>query len=225
MKLVMFDIDGTLTDTQAADADAFVEAVQETLGIAEVDTDWASYPHVTSEGVLDEIVRRALGRPVAPAESQTVQRRFVGMLARKTLREIPGAAVFLRRLAAAGYAVSLASGDWELSARHKLAVASIPADGLPVAFCDSATARADIMRLSLRRALRHHQCDGFEQIVYVGDGSWDVRASRELGWGFVGIENGNPPSRLRALGAERVFPDFRQADAILLALAAARPPQ
>jgi phosphoglycolate phosphatase-like HAD superfamily hydrolase len=217
----MFDIDGTLTDTQAADADAFVEAVKETLGIAEVDTDWASYPHVTSEGVLDEIVRRALGRPVAPAESRTVQRRFVGMLARKILHEIPGAAAFLRRLAAAGYAVSLASGDWELSACHKLAAASIPVDGLPAAFCDSAQSRTEIMRHSLSRSLRHYRCDGFEQIVYVGDGSWDVHAARELGWGFIGIESSKAPSKLRALGARHVFPDYLKSEAILSVLDAA----
>ena len=81
MKLVMFDIDGTLTDTSAADANGFVEAVRDELGITGIDTDWAAYPQATSEGILDEVVRRATGRPVTPAESQAVQHRLVAEIA------------------------------------------------------------------------------------------------------------------------------------------------
>ena len=117
--------------------------------------------------------------------------------------------------------MSLASGDWESSARHKLAAASLPVDGLPAAFCDSADSRTEIMRHSLRRALQHYRRPGFAQIVYVGDASWDVRASRELGWEFVGIASGPKPAQLRALGARHVFPDYRRPEAILAVLDAA----
>lgn len=224
MKLVMFDIDGTLTDTDAADESAFVEAVEATLGITDINTDWASYPHATSQGVLDEIVRWALGRPASPVECQTVQFQLVGRLTGTAIHEIPGAAAFLRRLPDLGFAVALASGDWELSARHKLAAASIRADRLPAAYCDSAHARVDIMRHSLQRALLHYRCAAFEQIVYFGDGSWDVRAARELGWGFVGIAPGPKSSQLRALGARHVFPDYRRPEAILAVLDGADAP-
>ncbi len=218
MKLVMFDIDGTLTDTHAADANGFVEAVRAELGITEIDTDWASYPHATSEGILDEVVRRATGRPVTPGECQAVQRRLLHRLRRASIREIPGAGAFVRKLTDAGIAVALASGDWELSARHKLAAASIPADDLPAAFCDSSRERTEIMRHSLRHSLAHHRCESFKPIIYVGDGSWDIRASRELGWGFIGIESGAASLRLRALGARHVFPDYLRGEAVLAAI-------
>ena len=218
MKLVMFDIDGTLTDTYVSDENEFVHAIQEVLDISRINTDWASYRQVTSEGVLNEIARTRLGRPVTSDESRAVQRRLVELLRGVKIAEIPGAAAFLRRLPNLGYAVALASGDWELSARHKLAAASIPADGLPAAFCNSAHARTDIMQHSLRRSLRHYRCDGFEQIVYVGDGSWDVHAARELGWGFVGIASGKKALRLSALGGRHVFPDYRKSEAILSVL-------
>ena len=225
MKLVMFDIDGTLTNTYVSDENEFVRAIQEVLDISRINTDWASYRQVTSEGVLNEIARTRLGRPVTRDESRAVQRRLVELLRGVKIAEIPGAAVFLRRLSDLGYAVSLASGDWQLSARHKLAAASIPADGLPAAFCDSAHARTDIMQHSLRHSLRHYRCDGFEQIVYVGDGSWDVHAARELGWAFIGIESGAAPSKLRALGVRHIFSDYLQSEAILSALAAAGTPE
>ena len=224
MKLVMFDIDGTLTNTYVSDENEFVRAIQEVLGLSSINTDWASYRHVTSEGVLNEIARARLGRPVSRAESQAVQRRLVELLSGPRIVEIPGAGAFLRRLLDLGYAVSLASGDWEYSGRHKLAAASLPVDGLPAAFCDSADARTEIMRHSQRRALRHYRCERFEHIVYIGDAGWDVRASEELGWGFVGIESGPAPSRLRALGARHVFADYRPWEAILLALGFAGAP-
>jgi phosphoglycolate phosphatase-like HAD superfamily hydrolase len=224
MKLVMFDIDGTLTDTHAADANGFVEAVRDELGITKIDTDWAAYPHATSEGVLDEVVRRATGQPVTLAQSQAVQRRLAERLRRASIMEIPGAGAFLRRLTEAGFAVALASGDWELTARLKLAAASIPVAGLPAAFCDTSRERTEIMRHSLRRSLAHHRRKSFKPIIYVGDGSWDVRASRELGWGFIGIESGTALPRLRALGACHVFPDFLRGEEVLAAIETAGGP-
>lgn len=170
---------------------------------------------------MNEIARTRLGRPATRDESRAVQRRLVELLRGVQIAEIPGAGSFLARLPALGHAVSLASGDWEPSARHKLAAASIPADGLPAAFCDSSHERVEIMCCSLRRSLRHYRCDGFEQIVYVGDGSWDVHAARELGWGFVGIASGTKALRLRALGARHVFPDYLKSEAILPVLDAA----
>ena len=225
MKLVMFDIDGTLTNTYVSDENEFVRAIQEVLDIPDINTDWASYRQVTSEGVLNDIARTRLGRPVTRDESRAVQRRLVELLRGVRIAEIPGAGSFLARLLALGYAVSLASGDWQLSARYKLAAASIPADGLPAAFCDTAHARTDIMQHSLRRSLRHYRCDGFEQIVYVGDGTWDVHAAHELGWAFVGIASGTKAPRLRALGARHVFPDYLKSEAILSALDAAGTPE
>jgi phosphoglycolate phosphatase-like HAD superfamily hydrolase len=221
MKLVMFDVDGTLTNTYVSDENEFVRAIREVLGLPDINTDWASYQHVTSEGVLNEIALAQLGRPVSREESRAVQRRLVELLRGAGVAEIPGAAAFLQRLPGLGYAVALASGDWELSARHKLTAASLPVDGLPAAFCDASPERMEIMRHSLRRALRHYGCPSFARIVYVGDASWDVQASRELGWGFVGIAAGPKPSQLRALGARHVFPDYLKSEAMLSALDAA----
>jgi phosphoglycolate phosphatase-like HAD superfamily hydrolase len=224
MKLVMFDIDGTLTNTYVSDENEFVRAVQEVLDISRINTDWASYHHVTSEGVLNEIALAQLGRPVSRDESRAVQHRLVELLRSPKIAEIPGAGAFLRRLFDLGHAVSLASGDWEYSARHKLTAAALPVDGLPAAFCDSADARTEIMQHSLRRALRRYRCKRFEQIVYVGDASWDVQASRVLGWEFVGIASGPKSSQLRALGARHVFPDYRRLETILAVLDGADAP-
>lgn len=52
MKLVIFDIDGTLTQTNRVDSGCFVEVVKEVLGVEDFETDWSQYQYVTDRGGL-----------------------------------------------------------------------------------------------------------------------------------------------------------------------------
>src|SRR5882724_13716958 len=55
MKLVMFDIDGTLTQTFQADEACFVQALREVFGFTGINTDWACYPHCSYSGILEAL--------------------------------------------------------------------------------------------------------------------------------------------------------------------------
>jgi phosphoglycolate phosphatase-like HAD superfamily hydrolase len=44
----------------------------------------------------------------------------------------------------------------------------------------------------------------------VGDGKWDLQASLELGWEFIGIASGKQAARLKEAGAKHVQTDFRE---------------
>ena len=122
----MFDMDGTLTDSFAIDENCYVLAIEQALKLQGVVTEWDSYLHASSSYCLEEIVRRHRGTVPDPLESRAVQSRMVALMDEiKTLRgrgtcEIPGAAAVIPALLARGYAVAIASGDWEATARHKL---------------------------------------------------------------------------------------------------------
>ncbi len=214
MNLVMFDIDGTLTASDVMDGECFVEAVRDVFGFTEVSTDWAAYRHCSDSGILEELFQERVGRSPHPGEIAEVQTRFTDLLetamAAKPVEPIPGAReMLLRLLSERDTAVSLASGAWECSARAKLRKAGLDLAGIPGAFADDAQARVRIMRTSLKRAAEQWACQEFSTVVYVGDGVWDVQASRDLGCGFVGV--GREPARRRQLmdlGARSVFPDF-----------------
>lgn len=62
MKLVIFDIDGTLTRTSGVDDACFIPTLAEFFGTTDFDTDWSRYPHVTDSGILDRLSRRFRGR-------------------------------------------------------------------------------------------------------------------------------------------------------------------
>ncbi len=230
MNLVMFDMDGTLTDTFSLDENCYVLAIEQALGLTAVVTDWESYPHASSSYCLEAIVLHARGHAPTAAESHAVQQRMILLMENLYRRhgrgtaEIPGAAACLASLQAAGYAVAIASGDWEATGRHKLSSARIPCAGLPAAFCEASHVRTEIMRASLARASAHHGGAQFERIVYVGDGAWDVRACRELGWPLIGVGRGAHGERLRRLGATQVIADYQPLDPFLAALAQATAP-
>ena len=61
------------------------------------------------------------------------------------------------------------------------------------------------------------RCTGldFSAVTYVGDGAWDVKAARQLGWNFIGVGAGEAAEQLKRAGAETVIPDFEPTKAFL----------
>ena len=60
-------------------------------------------------------------------------------------------------------------------------------DDIPFASSDDAVARQEIIECAIQRALKLYRKKGCRKIVYVGDGSWDALAARQLRIGFIGV--------------------------------------
>src|ERR1700730_15708480 len=103
MNLVMFDIDGTLTQSDDVDSDCYAQAAADVLNLPQVDRDWSLYQNVTDSGIATEIIETHFGRKPFRGELDRIRIRFVELLhealcANPTLcSPIPGA---LRMLAA-----------------------------------------------------------------------------------------------------------------------------
>src|SRR5947208_15784946 len=82
MRLVIFDIDGTLTQTMKADEECFVRSLAEVCGFDDVDTDWSRYKHATDFGVFREIHKTRTGRLPSPSETSRFRQPFVAFLPR-----------------------------------------------------------------------------------------------------------------------------------------------
>ena len=74
MRLVVFDIDGTLTQTMKADEECFVRSLAEVSGIHDVETDWSRYQHTTDSGIFNEIHEVRFGRP--PSSQSVLARQY-----------------------------------------------------------------------------------------------------------------------------------------------------
>lgn len=222
MPLMVFDIDGTLTQTTGLDDRCFIDTLDEVLGLRGVDPDWAHYPHATDSGLIHEITLRYRGSGPTAEEVAIFHARFCEKLREAAavagrIVAVPGAAALLAAIAGrSGWGAALATGAWRESARIKLAAAGLGVEGLPAAFADDAWARADIAAFAIGRALGRAFDPGREAarafvdrvrpetdgIIYVGDGVWDLSTARTLGLGFIGVRVDGDPERLIAEGAD-----------------------
>lgn len=231
MNLVVFDLDGTLVRSVELDDTCFVRAFADVLGIEGICADWTRYEHSTDSGLAREIVRRHLGRDPSPEEVELVRQRCCQLLCKGrarhpgAIRAAEGAAALLAQLNGdTPWRAAIASGSWPETARIKLQAAGLCVDGLPCAFADSAEDRSEILRVAMALAAQRYARRGFQKVVYVGDGPWDVAAARRLQIAFVGMAGRQGAERLTSAGAVTVLDSFSPPAKVLAALDAARLP-
>jgi phosphoglycolate phosphatase-like HAD superfamily hydrolase len=211
MRLVIFDVDGTLTDTMAVDTQCFLRTFAETCGFANINSDWSCYKSATDAGIFQEIFESRRGRAPSAAETKHFRDHLVALFRsaaqEKAFAAVPGASDLLVRLKQSDeYRVAVATGCWADSARVKMASAGMCYNDYPSASADDAPEREAIVQLAMNRA------EPFSRAIYVGDGVWDIRACRKVGIPFLGIAAGMQKEKLVAAGAVRVLPDFSDQD-------------
>ena len=229
MNLVMLDIDGTLTQSYEYDREIFGLAIAEMLGCPPVDADLNGYVDKTSLGVTLEAISRLTGRSPKEDEIEEVKRRVLRHLERMyrespgNFGEVPGASRFLERLRKLdGAAIAIATGCWRSEALFKLRASGLSVDGIPMATSDDNRDRKRIMEIAAGRAQDFYACPGFERVVYLGDGLWDLQTSRSLGYSFIGI--GPRVQTLKDSEAFRWHPNFLEIEAVLASIVAALKP-
>ncbi len=211
--LAIFDIDGTLTATNAVDTECYAQAVADVLGVTGISTDWGSYKHSTDSAMLAEIVETNSAHAPSLRDIRSVRSRFIDLIESRSRQgegfaPVRGADRVIRALRECGWTCAVATGGWGPSARRKLESAGVRAEGIAIATADDAFARTDIIEWAARRACAEWRTTRMPR-VYVGDGRWDVVAARASGCGFVGIGSGERASQLVAAGAGAVLEDFQ----------------
>lgn len=222
LKLAIFDIDGTLTNTNSVDNECFVKALADTHAITEIDTNWAAYPHTTDSGITQHIFQEKFGRNPEETELGKYKLCFVNMLSEQyqsnssSFAEIAGAAMALKRLKReSDWVVAIATGCWRESALLKLRAAKIDIDGIPAAYAEDGSSREEILQAAVSQSLEQYRQSGFEKIVSIGDGLWDVRTARRLEFTFLGVGGGEQAAKLHQAGARHVIEDFADYDRLV----------
>lgn len=232
MNLAIFDIDGTLTETDHVDEICFVQALADAHAISDISTDWAGYPHTTDSAIMFHVFRERFNRAPEEAELLKFKTRFVSLLEdyrakdSSLFTEIAGASFMLRRLnQEPEWRIAIASGGWRVSATSKLKVAGIEVDDFPAAFADDGLSREEILQSAVLKAQRLYQQRHFARIVSVGDGLWDVRTARNLKFPFLGVGSGDGEEKLRRAGAIHVVENYADYDQLIHCLVEAEVPK
>ena len=215
-QVFLLDLDGTLMPSAKIDDECFWHAVFDCIGERDQLPDLHGFKNVTDAGILDEWFRRELGRPPRIAEHHQIKHRF-GQLLKSAFQlqpehfsPLPGVEEWLEATVQHEHIhVGIATGGWKHSAELKLRLSGLDRFDLPLASSDDVVSRTGIMKIAAQRTLGHRaaQQAGF---TYVGDGVWDLKASQDLGWKFIGIASGERAAQLRAAGADQISQNFCQ---------------
>lgn len=212
-RVAVFDVDGTLTATNAVDDECFQRAITEVFALELPRVPYANVQHVTDSFICRYLCEQHRGSAPSDAELARSIERFVALLrdahaaAPARFAPIRGAPGLFDDLRGAGWDVAIATGGWEPSARFKLSVAGIELGDAPLACAGDAISRAEIVRLAIERSAALRQRAAY-RVVSIGDRPWDVRTAAEVGVAFVGVGQGNREEALRSAGASVVLPDL-----------------
>ena len=225
MNLVMLDIDGTLTQSYEYDQEIFGLAIAEVLGCPPINADLIGYVDKTSTGVTREAIRHVTGKSPKVEQIEEVKRNVLWHLEKmyrespEIFVEVPGAERFLERIQSLDDAgVAIATGCWRTEALFKLRASGLSVAGIPMATSDDDRNRTRIMQIATERARDFYACLGFERVVYLGDGPWDLQEARSLGFRFIGI--GPRVQVLKDTLTSSWYPDFMELEAVLASVAA-----
>jgi phosphoglycolate phosphatase-like HAD superfamily hydrolase len=198
MKYIIFDIDGTLTDTTEIDDLCFTQAIAETFHFSDFNTNYGHYDNTTDSGIINQLSLERRNHPCTVTEIENFIDCFYNLLERAYekqphhFQEISGAGKIISTLVRnQDIRVGLATGGWKQSALFKLQCAGINIEACSAAsFAQDAFARRDIIGHTISKMnKRHNTTPALSDIIYVGDGNWDYQATQQLGIKFIGIDN------------------------------------
>ncbi len=211
MKLILFDIDGTLLDCGRQVKSFFADAMTETFGTSG-EIDRYDFAGKTDHQISFDLLQDAgVGAESIAAGLPRMKERYFGTLDRgldrESMRLLPGVLDTLEALARRpGVALGLLTGNWERGARIKLGRFDLNRFFPFGAFGDGAAERKALPPRALETAERvHRRRFQAADTVIVGDTKHDVDCARAHGAGSIGVTTGRyTEAELRQAGADRV---------------------
>ena len=228
MKIVLFDIDGTLLTTGAAARDAFAEALSEAAG-RPVNPDGYSFSGKTDPQIARDILtlHGVAGAALEAAIPETI-RLYVRAISewKERLRDarlLPGVRDILQALASRDdLRTGLLTGNVEQGARVKVGHFNLAGyfDFAISCFGSDHADRYRLPALALQRARsRLGREVAPEELVLVGDSEHDVLCARAVGARSVAVTTGwTTAGALRALRPDALLPDLADTAAALRAI-------
>lgn len=196
MNLIIFDIDGTLTNTIEVDDRCFIQTFKDLYQINLDNVNWNDFKNVTDLGLMTDIFLKFKNRPARPVEIKTFQQHFYTLLQAAFLKNpssfdpISGAKRIIQKIKLnSQYQLAFATGGWKKTAVFKLKAANIDYRHLPLATSDDNISRRIIVEQAIKLSAKRYHCSFFEQIIYVGDGLWDKQTTELMNIHFIGVDS------------------------------------
>lgn len=213
MKLIIFDIDGTLCHSRKVDDKSYINAFKKVLNIEIENTNWDTYKNVTDYYVTHDIIYNALNykpddsliNKVIDAYAEELMYRV--QKDRNSYISIPGSNELVNYLLNNNnsYITGIATGGFNKTAKFKLGLLGFNfADETIFCSGEYRTKQEMINAFIIQEKTKGHI---LEKIIYIGDREYDYNVSKELNIDFIGIDfKGN--GKLKSLGIEKVINNY-----------------
>lgn len=229
MKIVLFDIDGTLLRTDGAGRRSMEHALQTVFGVPG-DATYRYDGKTDRQIVREQMLGAGFSDAIISARMDDLLACYVTQLADELTSNpaqaelCPGIPVLLDRLRQhTGVVLGLLTGNIERGARHKLHAVDLPYSQFRVnAFGCDAEARPDLPAVARRRAEDLLGTNvRSDQLVIIGDTPADIHCGRAIGVQAIGVATGRfDVAELSRHDPAAVFPSLVDTDAVVDAILA-----
>jgi len=207
--LIVFDIDGTLTDSVTQHIDAFKETLIE-MGVSVINADFKTFKHHTDSFISKAIFESNQNKEFSKVEFDLFEKGLTDKLSGQNINEIAGAKSLIDKLKInTDYGFCFATGSLRKAAEYKLNTVGIPFEDWQLVTSDAIYDREGIVNTAIKNAVKHYKVSKFERIISVGDGLWDLITAKNLALEFVGVGLTNEKILIEN-GAELVYKDLTE---------------
>jgi len=217
-KLVLFDVDGTLTKTLKAHKDAFSEAVRKVYGI-DTSIEILEYHGMTDKQLIIEVLKKngLSERKIKPKVEECAKAMvysFNKLIDTENLGALDGVRELLKALDKNNVLMGLVTGNLEPIARGKMKKIGLNHYFKVGGFGSDDIVRTELVKIAIKRA----QKIGFKAggVFLIGDTPRDIFAGKKAKVTTIGVATG-PYSieELKKAGADFILKDLRKTNEVL----------
>jgi phosphoglycolate phosphatase-like HAD superfamily hydrolase len=221
MRLILFDVDGTLINTGGAGGRAFSRAMEKVCGVPD------PLKSVRLDGKTDHLIlREALavaGRQNEPHLEDRLFQEYVSLLeielasSRSEYEVLPGVLDLLERLEAdSRFILGLGTGNVEPGARAKLEPGGLNRFFGFGGFGSDHLDRTELIKTAIERGLERDSRDSFEAVIVIGDTPRDIIHGHEAGAAVLAVSTGSYSlPELKRRNPEWVLTDLKETELVM----------
>ncbi|MEM4408772.1 MAG: HAD family hydrolase [Candidatus Caldarchaeum sp.] len=225
MKLILFDIDGTILDTGRVGFRAINDVMRRRYGVS-CAMEGVEAAGRTDPAILRDIFRINLGREISKKEAEEVFEEYTTTLRviiqkSKNSTIMPGVRELLTVLSTtSGYVMGIATGNIQAAALIKLSHHGLDSFFPFGGFGSDSEDRSEVIRIAIERGKGHLKGQAkYERVIVVGDTHHDILCARAAGAKVVAVATGiHSQEELRRYNPDHLLPDLSDTDNVLAAL-------